>query len=148
MNGGLLKKNMALNKPIKLKILFVLILSNASMALFMSGNEQLNKPQRPQQYVREGYITLKVKAVLKTKLETSVPVTITDKKHNFIIRDAFILEKISTPHDDLIEQINTQYIIEIKQSDFPKLSLMSEKYIYPYQLTFPKFNRSTYEILF
>lgn len=139
---------MELNKSIKLKFLFVLILSNASMGLFLTGQEQQFTPLAPLQYVREGYITLKVKASLKTKLDTTRPVTITDKHHKHVVRDAFIIERIVSQHEDLLDPVSSQYIIEIKQSDFPKLSRMSEKFIYPYQLKFPKGPRRLYEILF
>lgn len=147
-NGGNLKKNTELTKSIKLKILFVLILSNASMALLMSNDVPTYRPQPSQQYLRKGYITLKIKARLKTKFDKLVPVTITDKSHKNVIKDAFILEKIEFEHENLIEQLGQQYIVEIKKRDFPKLSKMKEKLIYPYQLKFPSLNRRSYEILF
>lgn len=118
------------------------------MALFLTGQEPQLTPLEHQKYIRKGYITLKVKASLKTKFDTTRPVTITDKYHREIIRNVFIIEKIVSQHDDLLDPVKSQYIIEIKQNDFQKLSRMGEKFIYPYQLKFPKVTRSSYEILF
>lgn len=143
-----MKKNTTINRSMKLKFLFVLVLSNSSMALILTGYNQETPPQKISEFIRKDYITLKINATLKTKFDPSVPVTITDKEHRFIIKEAFLLEKIEFHNEGLMERINTQYIIEIKRKDFSKLAKMNKKLIYPYPLEFKDSKRRSYEILF
>ena len=139
---------MKVNNSLKFKFLFVLILSNASLALILTGSEESRPNTDVHKYVREGYITLKINAELKTNLEMNLPVTITDKHHLNVIRDVFILQKVEKQHEDLIGVSKTEFLVEIKHKDFQLLSTLKDIYIYPYQLKFKHKKRKSHEIYF
>lgn len=142
-----MKKNTEITRSMKLKFLLILLLSNSSMALICSSSAPTLPSESINTATRIGYVTLRISASLKTELTTK-PVIISNKNQTIIIKDAFIIKKIESQHEEILESPTSQFLIELKKEDFQKLSMMNTKLIYPYQLNLNTKARRSHEIHF
>ena len=98
--------------------------------------------------IRRNYVTLKIIANLKTKFTVSEPVSLADKQKNHVIRNAFLVEKLSESTNDFLGKTTNEYLIEIPIKDFKKYQLMKDLEIYPHQVMLIQNKRKNHEIIF
>ena len=143
-----MKKN--INIGLNIKFLLILFLSNVSLYLLFFPS-QTNDRQicEEKEYIREGYVKIRLNAILKTDLIFQVPVTITDEKNTFLIKHAFIVKRIENETSDFISHSIPEYLIELKASDFYKLRRANKLLIYPHDLDLQVRNKDlSHEIYF
>lgn len=146
------KKNSSTLSSIKIKFIFILILSNASMFLFLSSTDHEIKDDNisHRSIIREDYIKLKLKVDLKTPL-TIYPVILTNKKSSFVIRNVFIHSLLNEDSLQLSESLNPEQevIIEVPKAESSKLLNQRDLVLYPTGISLsPNKKRKSYEINF
>lgn len=153
---SLIKKKSSNHLSIKVKFIFILILSNASMFLLTipdSTDAKLNSESYSAVDFRKDYIKLKIKASNLTSLDQNLPVIITDKNKSFFIKDAFILYELkeNTTENLISSELNIfpEYIIHLHKNESNKLVGKNDLEIYPNNMNFnSKKSRKNYEINF
>lgn len=135
----------------RLKFLFVLFLSNASIFLMLSGDREMpTQCSHINKYTRKDYVNIKVNAELKTDFNINAPVTLTDSTMSFIVKHAFILKEYPQTTQMIgLTQKTKQYLVEVKKSDFNLLVSAKQIVIYSHEINIPTKNKKrSYEINF
>lgn len=137
---------------------FVLALFSSNLVLFIiltTPSDELSCHQQnknQEKYLRQGYVSVKVTADLKTEFIPNRPVKITNLHRDFQIQHAFILKELASANennlfDSTISSKN--YLIEVKKNDFAIIAQAKNLQIFSHQANIKVFPRKkNYEIRF
>ncbi len=143
-------ENKSISRSIKIKFLFVLFLSNASVFLLSSSTPK-NPKNSQSSNPRADYILLKVNAENKTSLDSRVPVQMISKDNQTIFKNVFVLEKIEGDQGQILgtSVITSEYMIHIHAEDAKRINLSKSFLFYPTNLKITKSRkRRSYEVIF
>ena len=133
---------------IKVKFLFVMILSNASVYLLCLDSSPIR--EKRVNSIREHYIPIKIRGNLRTVLNQDYPVQIVFK--NQVLKNIFILKKYEISSNMLTAQSPRQeYLIHIHKDSAGLIKQSSIYDIYPLSMKLNEKSKergSVYEIYF
>lgn len=137
-----MQKKSSNQSSIKIKFLFILILSNAVMFILSSNNQEY-LPKKQANYIKKDYIKIKINAELMTEFIPYGPVKLIDSKRNIIIKYVFLLNKITgESHPTLLnESDNThhaQYLVYIHKKHSQQIFNYKSLKIYPHEFQVSK----------
>lgn len=150
---NLTKKNSSVTSSIRIKFIFILILSNASMYLLLNSPSEHYSTQNintQKEYQRDNYLKLKLKVNLKTPL-TNLPLILTNKNQSFIIKNVFIHSLVENQNLQLTEEASTlqEVILDIPMNESSKILNQKQLVLYPSGIQLNQYKRKkTYEINF
>ena len=126
-----------LSKPLKLKLIFVLIMSNVSIFMMSSESEQVIEEKINSFQKREGYSEIRISAQMLTRFETNKPISILSNNKQLLIPYALLLDKdfFSVEEEDQFDPITAKqdkYIIYLPNKDIPKILDKKKLVILPY----------------
>ncbi|MAX66251.1 MAG: hypothetical protein QF441_04340 [Bacteriovoracaceae bacterium] len=149
-----------LNNTLKVKLLFIFLLSNISVYLFTNSSveDTYIKQEAPDIY-RPGYTSVKIRGNLRTDFIKNKPVSLLNKHHKLFIPYAILLEELrrvdQTVHFENsleTETSSAEYIIYLPEKYIPQLSHNYDFQILPYNKNFNlssfQTKRNSYELHF
>ena len=134
---------------IKIKFIFILILSNACIYVLSATNNNSNGVPEKKNLNRSDYIIIRIKAKSFTTINND-PVIITDERNSFYIRNAFIIQKIVkeiSPQSLEIPMDTEEYFIQVHKNESYKIYQKKGIQIYPNEMNFKR-DRKEYEVIF
>ena len=144
------KKQDKLDKALKLKLLFVLLMSNISMYMFMSSSPDQFELKNEPDLFREGYSELKIQGNLLTSFEENKPISILTRDKRVLVKYALLLKSVNSSSSDLNFGNNedNQFIVYIPDTEITKLLNQKKLLLLPFGKTYgaPLKLRRSYEI--
>jgi hypothetical protein len=148
------QKKLLNQSSIKIKFVFILILSNACMFL-LSSTSSVESYHVQKDYNRIDYVKVKIYAELMTEFSKNEPFKITNLNRTLIINNVYIISKVVASNSNELsfnsgnQRTTNGYIVYLHKSHSLKLLNHNQYRIYPQSFNISKKSkRRNYEIIF